>query len=223
MKSLIRVSRVYDLPYFSAPSDGVHCHIDLRVHPSEIDSIPELRGQPRLKELVAIMNRPRGPFMTHGCAIARRPPYEPGGAIPLSKESCTAARWCTSYLTFSFWYLSRNKRENYEDIYESFTDEMNGTEVCFVIQPAYFLSRFEQRVGKKWCDTNATVCLIWASGWGDTDVVSHSRWRNSIKNLVDFFGDTNRFPDNASTSEVTVSQHILIDQFVNPVVKSSNR
>ena len=220
MKSLIHVSKVYDLPYVSAPSERTYRHIDLRVHPSEIDSIPELIGHPDLKELVAVLNRPRGPFMTHGSAMARRPPCEPGGDIPLSEQSRTASHWCTSYVTFSFWELSRNKPEEYLAIFDNFTSEANGMEVCFVIQPAYFLSLFELRLGNKWSDTNATVCLIWASGWGDADVVAHSRWRNVTRNLVTFFSDSKSFPDNAAPLGVTVSQHMLIDRYFNPILPS---
>jgi hypothetical protein len=85
MKSMIHVQRVYDLPYYEAPSDGCYRHIDLRVHPKDIDAIPELRSRPDLKELVATLNC--GPFMTHGSAFALAPPYEPAGTVPLSPES----------------------------------------------------------------------------------------------------------------------------------------
>jgi hypothetical protein len=192
--------------------------MDLRVRPSDIDLIPELRSQPDLKELVAVLNRPRGPFMTHGCALARRPPSDPGGQIPVSEQSRSASHWCTSYVTFSFWELSRNRPNEYVSIYENLTSEANGTEVCFVIQPAYFLSLFEVRQARKWSDTNATVCLIWVSGWGGTDVVAYSRWRNVTRGLVTFFGDANRFPDNVSPLGITVSQHMLIDTYFNPAL-----
>jgi hypothetical protein len=62
--------------------------------------------------------------------------------------------------------MSRNKPEEYIAIYVDFICDATATEVCFVIHPAYFLTRFEMRVGRKWSDTNATVCLIWVSGWG---------------------------------------------------------
>jgi hypothetical protein len=113
MNSLIHVAQPYDLPYIAEASDGILPYIDLRVHPSEIDRIPELRGKPDLKELVAVLNRQHGPFMTHGSAFALARPYERAGEIPLSEESRTASRWCTSYVTFSFWHLSQNKPENY--------------------------------------------------------------------------------------------------------------
>lgn len=221
MKSLIQVARGYDLPYVSAPSTGTYSHVDLRVHASEIDLIPELRGQPDLKELVGVLNRSRGPFMTHGCALARRPPFEPGGDVPVSEQSRAASHWCTSYVTFSFWELSRNQPNEYVSIYENFTSEASGTEVCFVIQPTYFLTLFEVRQGRKWGDTNATVCLIWVSGWGGTDAVAHSRWRNVTKSLVTFFSDAKKFPDNVSPLGVTVSQHMLIDRYFNPALPAS--
>ena len=212
MKSIICVSKPYDLPYESTPSDGTHRHIDLRVRPDEINSIPELRGEADLKELVAVLNRPHGSFMTHGCAKAKRPPYEPGGEFPLSEESRSATHWRTSYVTFSFWQLSENKPEKYVPIYEQFKTEANGTEVCFVIQAAYFLTSFEISYGNKWSDSNATVCLVWVTGWGDSDAVAHSRWRNVTRQLTAFFDDRKAFPDYDCASGLTVSQHMRIIQ-----------
>jgi hypothetical protein len=212
MNSLIRVSRIYDLPYVT--EKGVHRYVDLRLHPDEINKIPELAQRPLLRELVSVLNSKEGPFMTHGTAFALAPPYEPGGTIPLSPESQNAAHWCTSYVTFSYWDMRRNKEEQYAALRESFTSEANGTEVCFVIQPAYFLTLFEQQFGAKWSETNATVCLLWVSGWGETEVVAHSRWRNAIKSLIEFFSG---FKTNADDGfATTVSHHLLNENRMPP-------
>jgi hypothetical protein len=89
-----------------------------------------------------------------------------------------------------------------------------------VIQPAYFLTRFEIRQNAKWSETNATVCLMWVSGWGNSDVVAHSRWRNAIRSLVAFFNDSSTLPDKATLTGITVSQHMLIDRYFNPTLAS---
>lgn len=186
------------------------------MRPSEINSIPELRGESQLKELVATLNNPHRPFMTHGCAKANRRPDDSGSEIPLSEQSKSAEHWCTSYVTFSFWQLCQNKPENYVDLCDQFTMDANGTEVCFVIQAAYFSTLFERQLGRKWSDTNSTVCLVWVSGWGDSDAIAHSRWRNVIKSLIAFFGDDKKFPDHTGVVDTTVSQHMMIAQHFDP-------
>jgi hypothetical protein len=118
-------------------------YVDLRLHPDDFRTIPELTDRPQLKELVLALNDKRGPFMTHGVAFGLAPPYEPGGQILLSSESSSATHWCTSYVTFSFWQMSLNTAEEYMALYERFTGDARGTEICFIIQPAYFLTLFE--------------------------------------------------------------------------------
>lgn len=210
MKSIVHVSRVYDLPYESEPENGVYHHVDLRAQPDEINSLPELRGEANLRDLVATLNRPGGQFMTHGCAKALRPPYDSSGEIQVSEESHKAACWCTSYVTFSFWELLRNKSENYVPIYEQFRSDARGSEVCFLIQPAYFLTAFEWHQGRKYAESNGVVCLIWMSGWGETNAIATSRWRNVAKSLAAYFGDSAIFPDHHFTQTMTVSQYMLI-------------
>ena len=165
-------------------------HIDLHVHPATIHTIPELLGRPDLARLVSVLNR--GPFMTHGSAFGLAPPREPGGALPLSKAPRAARCWCTSYVTFSFWYLAQNTPQNYQRIYEQLKIDTNGSEVFFVIQPAYFMTLFEWNCGAKYDETNATVCVLWVSGWGDSPAIAQSRWRNVTKTLVEFFEDFSR-------------------------------
>jgi hypothetical protein len=212
MKTMIRVSRVYDLPYIA--EDGVHPYVDLRLHPADIHRIPELAQQPVLRELVSVLNRKEGPLMTHGCAFALAPPYEPGGTIPLSEESRTAAHWCSSYVTFSYSQMSLNKEGRYVALYDGFTLDAIGTEVCFVIQPAYFLTLFERNYGAKWGETNATSCVLWASGWGAKETIAYSRWRNAVRTLVEFFEGLKRNADDVSG--VTVSQHMMNDTRMPP-------
>lgn len=212
MKSITEVSSVYDLPYVA--DDNVYLHVDLRIHPTEIDAIPELAGRPVLRELVSVLNSKDGPFMTHGSAFALTRPYGSGGTIPLSQESISARHWCTSYVTFSYWQMSLNEEQNFAALYESFTAEANGTEVCFVIQPAYFLTRYERQCGAKWSETNGTVCLVWVSGWGASEVIAHSRWRNTIMSLSAFFRGVAMSDSNGSG--MTVSQHMLNESQMPP-------
>ncbi|MBX9600021.1 MAG: hypothetical protein K2X35_03415 [Bryobacteraceae bacterium] len=208
MKRLIEVRRVYDLPYEAENSGQPTKHIDLRIHPSAIQTIPELRGRPGLAELVSVLNR--GPFMTHGSAFGLAPPREPGGKFPLSEESRAARCWCTSYVTFSFWYLAQNIPQNYQLIYEKLKVDAHGTELFFVIQSAYFMTLFEWNYGAKYDETNATVCLLWVSGWGDTSAVAESRWRNVTKTLVNFFRELQPFTEYGPAAGITVSQHMAI-------------
>src|SRR6185437_7511132 len=125
MKSLVHISKAYDIPYGVEPLAQNHPYVDLKVHPHEIGILPELHGKPELKELVAVLNR--GPFMTHGCAFGLAKPYQPDGDVPISEESKSAQHWCTSYVTFSFWHFSQNVPENYQSIYDRFTASANGT------------------------------------------------------------------------------------------------
>jgi hypothetical protein len=155
MKTLIHLATAYDIPYNVELSGQNHSHVDLKVHPDEIRNLPELRGRPDLKELVEVMNR--GPFMTHGCAFGLGKPHQPEGDVPMSEESKTARHWCSSYVTFSFWEFSRNVADEYQPPYEALTTTARGTEVCFVLQPAYFLTAFERQQGRKYGITNATV------------------------------------------------------------------
>ena len=48
MKHIVHVTDVYDLPYRPEPSRNVVRHVDLRQHPDEITTIPELKNQPVL-------------------------------------------------------------------------------------------------------------------------------------------------------------------------------
>lgn len=202
MKRMVRVTDVYDLPYQPEPSMGIR-HVDLRQNPREIDTIPELRGEAVLKSLIALLNHPDGMFMTHGCAFALEKPY--GVAMPVSDGAATASHWCASYVTVSFWRLSQNKEEEYEALYEKFASDQYDVEICFVVQPTYFLTAYERNVGAKWSERNGTVCLIWASGWGNSAAMAHSRWRNAVKGLISFFSTFDRQTDSAAT---TVSQHM---------------
>lgn len=208
MKSLITVRKVYDLPYEAENSGQPTKHIDLRSHRDAIRMIPELRERPDLVELVSVLNR--GPFMTHGSAFGYAPPRESGGELPLSEVSRAARCWCTSYVAFSFWHLAQNISQNYQFIYEQLKVDANGTEVFFVIQPAYFATLFEWEHGAKYDETNATVCLLWASGWGDNSAVAQSRWRNVTKTLVGFFKDLQPFTEYGPAAGITVSQHMAI-------------
>jgi hypothetical protein len=212
MKSTIRVSKVYDLPYIA--ENSTHSYIDLRLDPDRIKLIPELVSQPVLRELVATLNGKHGPFMTHGCAFAQRPPNEPGGTIPLSPESRGATHWCTSYVIFSYWLMGLNREENYAALYEGYQQEAHGTEVCFVIQPAYFRTLYEERVDAKWSDTNAAVCLVWVSGWGASEASAQSRWRNTVKGLTAFFSGVKVSADEGSG--ITVSEHMRSDSPLPP-------
>jgi hypothetical protein len=199
---------VYDLPYIAEPSLEVFRQVDLRQNPSEINMIPELKDEPDLKSLVSVMNDKDGLFMTHGCALAFRQP-EDYVVIPLSVESSTASHWCSSYVTFSFWQFSMNRVEEYEMLYEKFILEGKGSDICFVIQPAYFCTRFEQRLSRKWGETNGTVCVVWVSGWGDGATIALSRWRNAVKGLISFFSTIGTFDSQIDTAATTLSRHMF--------------
>jgi hypothetical protein len=112
-------------------------------------------------------------------------------------------------VTFSFWHFSQNTPENYKAIFRRLDADATGAEVCFVLQPAYLLTRFEINYGCKYGETNATVCLIWVSGWGDSPAVAHSRWRNAIRNLVTFFAELKPTLEYGPAAGSTVSQHFL--------------
>ena len=188
MKSIVRAPAVYDLPYIADPSRRAAAHLDLRRNPEQISTIPELRGEPTLKSLVQTLNARDGIFMTHGCAVAHQRPECHGITIPVSEESTKAQHWFSSYVSFSFWLFSRNTDDEYQLLFEKYVQEGSGSEVSFVIQPAYFRSRFEEFCGRKWGERNATACVLWVSGWGESAVVAHSRWRNRIKSVIQFFG-----------------------------------
>jgi len=61
VKSILRLTRVSDLPYLADKTTSRY--VDLPLHPDEIDTIPELTAQPALKELVSVLNRKEGPFI----------------------------------------------------------------------------------------------------------------------------------------------------------------
>ena len=183
---------------------------DLRLNPNEINAIPEFRSEPALKALVARLNAHDGAFMTHGSALAHRKPEEHGTVIPLSLESDSAPHWSSSYITFSFWQFSLNTEERYRAIYEKYNPPGGiGLEVCFVIQPTYFCTRYEQNLSLKYGDVNATTCVLWVCGWGNSFSVAHSKWRNGLKSLEEFFAAFKLDDELVDPSALTVSHHML--------------
>jgi hypothetical protein len=50
---------------------------------------------------------------------------------------------------------------------------------------------------------------MWIAGWGETDAIAHSRWRNAIRNLVLFFGKVSEANSKRPVG-LTVSQHMRI-------------
>jgi hypothetical protein len=208
MKSIVQSIHVYDLPYIAEPSRTVFNHIDLRRNPSQISTIPELKDQPVLKSLVEALNDKDGMFMTHGSAAASRRPDGIDVVIPSSEASAAATHWFSSYVTFSFWRFSQNQNEQYQILFEEFNPVGNGSDICFVIQPAYFRTLFEERFGAKWGIRNATICLIWVSGWGGSAAIAHSRWRNAVKGLIEFFRGF-KWIDGQTDSGITVSDLLL--------------
>ena len=208
MKSIVRVSDVYDLPYIAEPARHVGGYVDLRCNPNLISTISELTDQPMLKSLVETLNDKDGIFMTHGCAFAPQRPEGHGVIIPVSEESANAQHWFTSYVAVSFWRFSQNSEEEYQALYEKYSPQWNISEICFVIEPAYFRSRFEELCGRKWGERNATVCFLWVSGWGESAVIAHSRWRNGIKNLIQFFSTFKAVHGQAKSGGMTISDQM---------------
>jgi hypothetical protein len=184
MKSIVSSAHVYHIPYL--PQATTSEYMDLRRQPSRIQEIPELRQEPGLIPIVVEINHAAGEFITHACAVASRPPIERDCVIPIPDPAKAAGHWYTSYVMFSFWLLHQNVEERYRAIHDAYA-EKDRYNICFVLQPTYFLSRYEQSVGRKWDERNATVCLIWTSGWGDTVKEAHEKWRTSIQDLVTFF------------------------------------
>lgn len=209
MKSIVRVPNVYDLPYVADPARNIGRCVDLRRNPAMISAIVELKDQPMLKSLVETLNDKNGFFMTHGCAFAHRRPEGNGLTIPVSEESAAASHWLSCYVTFSFFRFSQNNEDEYKAIYDGFSMEGKDTEVCFVIEPAYFLSLFEVLYGRKWGERNATVCVLWASGWGESAAIAHSRWRNAMKNLIQFFSTFKAVHGQTEYGDMTVSDQML--------------
>jgi hypothetical protein len=206
MKSLVFTKRVYDLPYESL--DQTSAYIDLRSDPARIDEIPELKWEPRLKPLVAVLNDPPAPFMTHGCAVGSRTPGIVGSTvIPFPKTARSAAYWYSSYVIFSLWSLSQNKEEYYKDIYKSYPDTNSECNVCFEIEPAYFVTPYERSLGRKWTETNGMVCGLWISGWGNTSAEAEEKWSSCIDDTVAFFASAmSNLPQPAGD---TLSKHMF--------------
>jgi hypothetical protein len=208
VKSIARVSDVYDLPYIADLARGVGGYVDLRRDPKLISTIVELKDQPTLKSLVEALNHKDGIFMTHGCAFAHRRPEGHGVIIPVSEESASAQHWCSSYVAFSFWRFSQNTEKEYEALCEKYSPEGNGSEICFVIEPAYFRSRFEELCGRKWGERNGIVCLLWVSGWGESTKIAESRWRNAIKNLIQFLSTYKEVHGQKESGGMTISDQM---------------
>jgi hypothetical protein len=175
---------VAELPYL--PGGTTSEYFDLRTQPSRTKEIPELRREPALVPIVADLNHADGEFITHGCAAAPRLPEKRDCVIPTPKSAKDARCCYSSYVMFSFWLLHMNEERYYKAIYDAYVDKERYS-ICFVLQPAYFLSREEISSGTRQDGTNATVCLAWTSGWGATEKEAHDRWRSSIQDLVTFF------------------------------------
>jgi hypothetical protein len=183
MKYKVFTPEAYNLPYIAQ-----FPYIDLRAQPTRIDELPELRHEPRLRPLVHILNFPQGMFMTHGCAVASRPPGIVGSTpIPIPEDAKPVPHWYSSYVIFSFYHLERNKPDYYDVIFASYPDQSTQSSVCFEIEPAYFCTPHEQKLGLKYGDTNGAICGIWATGWGTTAIMAQNSWGRRIEDLAQFF------------------------------------
>lgn len=212
MKSWTVTSRVWDLPYADHP------YIDLRRYPARIDEIPELKYEPRLKALISTLNDPTRMFMTHACAVASQRPGIAGCTeirIPYGAQN--ARSWYTSYVCFSLWFFRQNRPEQYRAIYDAYPPDRNRYSLCFELQPVYFLTPHERQTGTKSADSNAVVCCLWLSGWGNDGRESQDRWDMGLKELVAFF---ERVPANllevSSPSGITLSEHISAETLQQP-------
>ena len=213
MKSVAFNERVYDLPYIAEPERGVSVYLDLRTHPTKIDEIPELKGEPRLQPLVRILNDPRGRFMTHGCAIgADRPGVKGSTVIRIPYGAQAAPFWYSSYVIFSSWFFDQNNEEHSRAIYESYPSDRNAYNIAFEVQSAYFLTPYERAVERKWSETNGTVCGIWISGWGSNAKEAGDKWSAGIKDLISFFENLpSGLSGPSARTGITLSQHMFLE------------
>jgi hypothetical protein len=186
MKSILATRQIEYLPYL--PKGTTYEFIDLRLFPNKIEEIPELKAEPALARIVTELNHPQGEFMTHKTLVADRLPDGFGDCeIPLPDSARSARRCYSSYVEFSFWLIDKNYEKDYKPLYDAYSDK-NKCSVCFILQPAYVMNRQEQKTSSAPVNMiNATVCMIWTSGWGGTVREAHDTWQESIQGLTAFF------------------------------------
>jgi hypothetical protein len=113
MSSLIFSESVYCIPCATDLSRGHYPHVDLRIDPKRIDEIEELKNEPLLKRLVALLNYQHGRLMTHGSAVSLNRPGVGEPEVPLPAESMGASCWKSSYVNVSFVVFDQNTERNY--------------------------------------------------------------------------------------------------------------
>jgi hypothetical protein len=144
MSSLIFSESVYCIPCATDLSRGHYPHVDLRIDPKRIDEIEELKNEPLLKRLVALLNYQHGRLMTHGSAVSLNRPGVGEPEVPLPAESMGASCWKSSYVNVSFVVFDQNTERNYKLLYQAYRSERT-TPVCFEVVPAHFCTPEERQ------------------------------------------------------------------------------
>jgi hypothetical protein len=203
MASLIHGEGFYFIPYAPDLSRGCHPHVDLRITPEKIDEIQELKAEPLLKQLVAVLNDQRGRFMTHSCAVGPSAPSSEG-SIP--SESMGASCWKSCYVSISCISFDQNTDKTYNVLYLDYRPRKMP--VCFELVPAHFCTPEEQKREQVNRDTNGFMCLLWAIGWGKSGAEAETSWTASVNDLIEFFtGELG--VGITETGGQTVSQYLL--------------
>ena len=186
MKSIVFNERDYDLPYEAQPERNVFAFVDLRLHPELVETIPELKQVPPLKFQVLAFNQPNGPFMTHGCAVAGKPPGAEHSPIPVPEPSKNAPFWCTTCVLFSFWLLDDNTASRYQEMFDSYSFDREDQSVCFEVQKTYFWKPEEIRAGFRDNRAEWHACLLWTSGWGGSKAQAIRGWERCNQDVIEF-------------------------------------
>jgi hypothetical protein len=107
----------------------------------------------------------------------------------------------------SFVVFDQNTERNYKLLYQAYRSERT-TPVCFEVVPAHFCTPEERQQEQVSGDTNGFICLIWATGWGNSRTEADNSWSASVHDLISFFTD-NSLDCVKETGGNTVSQYML--------------
>ena len=164
--------RVLGVPYDRPQDDpDSHSYLDLRRELHRIDEIPEVRGEPALRNLVSMLNDHNGCFRSLGCErwhkapTSAEEPHQFGSYVGFALDAWPfISKWATQAIVQSF--LARESPNALPD----------GVKMLFELRPTAFHT--EQIHG--WS------LDVWVWGFGDTPDAAHASWERGIERFAHF-------------------------------------
>jgi hypothetical protein len=157
------------------PGSRNYGYFNLKLHPEDIEKIPEIRSVPELRDVIVMLNGPDSLFQTLGCDKSLAPSDNP-----------QYKRRMNSYFNVVFDVLNWNLYiKNFEGLYSKFEefagskgDLPNSYGVQFEIGTAIF-NEHDGLTGLH--------VAIWNFGYGNNDTDARREWAKGLVIVHEFF------------------------------------